>query len=157
MNVTDSSKSSKREEIKNGVTQGSILDPSFFLLYTNDLPKIKNKDTYMVLFADDTSISVTDSNKFGFSRNIDQTFPDINTRFKDNLLSLNFNKTQYLEFWTKNYYYYYDVNTEIKYLPLINLPKFNKGAYFSGIKYFNHIPEHIKKIYLMTINVLHLP
>ena len=27
----------------------------------------------------------------------------------------------------------------------INLLKFNKGAYFSGIKYFNHLPECIQK------------
>jgi len=30
-------------------------------------------------------------------------------------------------------------------LPIVNLPKFNKGAYFSGIKVFNHLPEYIKK------------
>ena len=52
----------------------------------------------MVLFADDTSILVTDSNKLGFSRNINQTFLDKNTWFKKNLLSLNCKKTQYLEF-----------------------------------------------------------
>jgi hypothetical protein len=37
--------------------------------------------------------------------------PKINTRFNVNLLTLNFNKTQYLEFRTKNYY---NVNTQIK-------------------------------------------
>jgi len=68
----------------------------------------------MVLFAEDTSILVTDSNKLGFSRNINQAFLDKNTWFKDNLLSLNCNKTQYLEFWTKHYYcyYYYYVNRD---------------------------------------------
>jgi len=39
-------------------------------------------------------------------------FQDINTWFKVNLLTLNLNKTQYLEFRTKNYY---NVNTQIKY------------------------------------------
>ena len=37
-------------------------------------------------------------------------FQDINTWFHVNLLTLNFNKTQYLEFRTKNYY---NVNTQI--------------------------------------------
>ena len=66
----------------------------------------------MVLFADDTSILITHSNKFDFNININKTFLDINTWFKDNLTSMNFNKTQYLEFRTKHYC---NVNTEIKY------------------------------------------
>ena len=41
-----------------------------------------------------------------------KTFQDINTWFKVNLLTLNLNKTQYLEFRTKNYH---NVNTQIKY------------------------------------------
>jgi hypothetical protein len=39
-------------------------------------------------------------------------FEDINTWFNVNLLTLNFNKTQYLEFRTKNHC---NVNTQIKY------------------------------------------
>jgi len=48
----------------------------------------------MVLFADDTGILVIDSNKFDFNINIKKTFLDINTWFKDSLISMNFNKTQ---------------------------------------------------------------
>ena len=72
-NVTDSSKSSIWEEIKNGVLQGSILGPPFFF-YINDLPKIINNGTNMVLFVDDTSILVTDSNKMDFNINIKKHF-----------------------------------------------------------------------------------
>jgi hypothetical protein len=39
-------------------------------------------------------------------------FQDITTCFNISLLTLNFNKTQYLEFRTKNYH---NVNTQIKY------------------------------------------
>ena len=84
----------------------------FVFFYINDLPEIINKDTDMVPFADVTSILVTDSNKLDCNININQTFLGINTWFKDSLLSLNFNKTQYLEFRTKHYY---KVNTEMKY------------------------------------------
>ena len=111
-NVTDNSKSSKWEEVKNGVLQGLNLGPLFFLFYINDLPKIINNDTNMILFADDTSILVTNPNKIYFNININQTFLDINTWFRHNLLSLNFNKTHYLEFKTKHYC---NVNTEIKF------------------------------------------
>ena len=58
----------------------------------------------MILFADDTSIIVTGTNQSDFSVNTNQTFQDINTWFKDNFLTLNLNKTQYLEFRSKNYY-----------------------------------------------------
>jgi hypothetical protein len=75
------------------------------------LPKILNKDNNMILFADDTTI-ITDTNKLDFNININQTFQDINTWFKVNLFTLNFNKTHYLEFRTKNHY---NVNTQINY------------------------------------------
>jgi len=65
----------------------------------------------MVLFADDTSIIITDSNKWDFNINANHTFQDIYPWFNVNLLTLNFNKTQYLEFRTKNYY---NVNTQIQ-------------------------------------------
>jgi hypothetical protein len=108
--ITDSNHSSKWEVIKCGVQQGSILGPLFFLFYINDLPKILNKDNNMFLFADDTSIIITDTNKLDFYININQTFQDINTWFTVNLLTLNFNETHYLEFRTKNHY---NVNTQI--------------------------------------------
>jgi hypothetical protein len=65
----------------------------------------------MVLFVDDTSIIITDSNRRDFNINTNKMFQDINTWFNVNLLTLNFNKTKYLEFSSKNYY---TVNTQIK-------------------------------------------
>jgi hypothetical protein len=69
-------------------------------------------DVEIVRDADDTSIIITDSNRWDFNINANQMFEDINTWFNVNLLALNFNKTQYFEFRTKNYY---SVNTQIKY------------------------------------------
>jgi len=55
--------------IKNGIPQGLILGPLFFLLYVNDLPKIVTKNNSMVLFADDTSLLITGINKLDFNIN----------------------------------------------------------------------------------------
>ena len=76
----------------------------------------------MVLFADDTSIVITDSNKLDFNVSVNQMFQDINTWFNVSLLTLNSNKTQYLEFRTKNYY---NVNTQIEYDQKCMLPRLN--------------------------------
>jgi hypothetical protein len=111
-NITDSNNSTKWKVIKCGVPQRSILGPLFFLCHIHELPKIINKDNNMVLFADDTSIIITDRNKLDFNSNINQTFQDTNTWFNVDLLNLNFNKTPYLEFRTKNYY---NVNKQINY------------------------------------------
>jgi hypothetical protein len=32
------------------------------------------------------------------------------------------------------------------YLPAVNLTKYSKGAYISGIKVFNHLPQAIKML-----------
>jgi hypothetical protein len=95
---------SEWEVIKCGVPQGSILGPLVFLLYINDLPSIINKNNNMVLFADDTSIIVTDINKLDFGNNLNQTLKDIDSWFNANLLTLNLNKSQYVEFPSMNYY-----------------------------------------------------
>jgi hypothetical protein len=51
--------SSQWEEVKYGVPQGSILSPLFFLLYINNFPKIVSNKSNPTLFADDTSIIIT--------------------------------------------------------------------------------------------------
>ena len=84
-----------------GVPQGSILGPLLFLIYINDLPKIKNKTSAPIIFADDTSILFTHSNPIDLSKNINTVFKTLNKWLRANELSLNFNKTNFLHFTTK--------------------------------------------------------
>jgi hypothetical protein len=80
------------------VPQGSILGPLFFLLYINDLPSIVTKENNIVLYADDASFVITNTDRVDFNLHINVLFNDINNWFKSNLLNLNFLKTYYLEF-----------------------------------------------------------
>jgi hypothetical protein len=85
----------------NGVPQGSILGPLKFLLYINDLLNIIISKSKPVLFADDTSITIMNSRPTDYE-NIIQIFNNINDWFKANSLTLNFNKTYFIQFLTKN-------------------------------------------------------
>jgi hypothetical protein len=99
-------------KIKNSVLQGSILDPLFFLFYINDLPGIITDISQPVLFADDTSMLISKPSPTEFINDINKVFGKINDWFKINLLSLNFDKTYYVQFLTKNNH---EINIHISY------------------------------------------
>jgi hypothetical protein len=90
------------ELVRHGVPQGSILGPLLFLLYINDLPTVTAKNAKLVLYADDTSCIITNSSPIEFANKLSKIFSDINEWFRNNLLSLNLDKTTYLQYRTKN-------------------------------------------------------
>ena len=85
-----------------GVPQGSILGPLLFLLYINDLPQLANVNSKFVLFADDTSVIITNPDPHSFRISLNKITHDIHEWFETNLLSLNFDKTHYIQFMTRN-------------------------------------------------------
>ena len=60
------------------------------------------KKTVPILFADDTSIIVKSPNSKDFQTNMVTAFNYVNKWFKANLLSINIDKTHYIQFKTKN-------------------------------------------------------
>jgi glutathionyl-hydroquinone reductase len=90
------------EKITDGVPQGLVLGPLLFLIYVNNLPKTVNDKTVPILFADDTSIIVKSPNSKDFQTNMLTAFNCVNKWFKVNLLSINIDKTHYIQYKTKN-------------------------------------------------------
>jgi len=73
-----------------------------FLLYINDLPHSINKNTKIVLFADDTSLIIPNPDPIKFTDDADKILQHIQEWFNANLISLNWEKTHFMHFTTKN-------------------------------------------------------
>jgi len=99
---TDNAITSTWAKVIHGVPQGSILGPLLFLLFINDLLIFVREKSIPILFADDTCILISHSNLFDFKNEIKTLFINLNEWFKNNLLSLNFSKTQLINFTTRN-------------------------------------------------------
>jgi hypothetical protein len=89
-------------KVKLGVPQSSILDPLPFLFYINDLLGLINSFSKPTLFADDTSLIFTHPDITEFKEGINTVFEKLVKWFQINLLSLNLNKTYYMQFMSKN-------------------------------------------------------
>ena len=89
--------SSNLLSINCGVPQGSILGPLLFLLYIND---IINSTPFLsfILFADDTNIVCSHDRLDTLVRTLNQELPKVSTWFKCNKLSLNIEKTNFMNF-----------------------------------------------------------
>jgi hypothetical protein len=90
------------DNVKQGVPQGSVLDQLLFLLYINDLPVTVNDISSPILFADDTNLICTQENLLKFNDELELVFQKFNRWLKANLLTLNFNKTNFIQFSSKH-------------------------------------------------------
>jgi hypothetical protein len=60
------------------------------------MPKAVNNHSRPVLFADDTSVIVNNPNLVNFKNDLIFSFEQLNVWFNTNLLSFNYNETQYV-------------------------------------------------------------
>lgn len=86
--------------IKTGVPQGSILGPTLFNLYINDLPQILQSKT--LLFADDTTILISSDNNDNLQTKINSELSLLVDWLSKNKLYLNLSKTKCM-FFNKRY------------------------------------------------------
>ena len=84
-----------------GVPQGSILGPSLFLLYINDLCNVSTRLT-SILFDDDTSCFIEGTDLSDMCIQLSTEMNKLSTWFKTNRLSLNVSKTNCMIFGRSN-------------------------------------------------------
>jgi len=85
---------SSLNSIISGVPQGSILDPLFFLIFTNDSPK--SNSMINILFADDTVLLQSDNNLGKLQNSVNHEMTKVMDWLTTNKLSLNISKTKYM-------------------------------------------------------------
>jgi hypothetical protein len=88
--------------IKHGVPQGSILGPLLFNLFINDISKIQDTNTHIIMYADDTVLICADKNSDQLTLKINKTLQKIFRFCKMNSLILNLDKTKGISFNKKN-------------------------------------------------------
>jgi hypothetical protein len=93
---TESTYSSKIQQIHYGVPQGSVLGPLLFIIYINDLPKAIEYPT--VLFADDSTILFACKNIESYENDINMTLETVVDWLTTNNLKINLEKTKIMYF-----------------------------------------------------------
>ena len=81
-----------------GLPQGTVLSPILFLIYVNDLLKIKIHDCTILSFADDTALLFSGESWEEAFRNANGGLAIVKSWLDINILTLNANKTKYITF-----------------------------------------------------------
>lgn len=93
---------SEESTISYGVPQGSVLGPTLFLIYINDLGMLPLSNGKIITFADDTALLFSGETWWEVFNSAQSGLDVVATYLKNNLLTLNADKTKYLTFTIKS-------------------------------------------------------
>lgn len=94
---------SSKKPVNFGVPQGSVLGPTLFLIYVNNLCNMEIADAKVTTFADDTVILFQHATWADVKSSAEQGLQRIMKWLDYNLLTLNILKTKYITFSIKNH------------------------------------------------------
>jgi len=151
LNNNCSTSTSDWGEVTHGVPQVSILGPFLFLLYINDLPHSINKNNKIVLFADDTSLIISNPDPIKFRDDANKILQHIQEWFNANLIYLNWKKTHFMHFTTKNNpFNTFDIIYKDKKLTTVDSIKFLGLTLDNLLSWKKHIEAIVPKLSAAT-------
>ena len=130
-----------------GVPQGSILGPSLFLLYINDMCNVSDILKF-VLFADDTNIFHTGNNVEQICDVMCKELEQLERWFRANKLSLNVSKTNFIVFSNKHASCQFNININGVVIDRVYVTKFlgvMVDSKFSWSYHIKHVQGKIAK------------